>query len=151
MATKSPSTQMDTPTESERTVRRIATGPNGCTQAATNRTKPTHTGIRASLAARFCCSAADLMERALMFQYTPSETQQTRMRIPAGIEAMLSPQQVARQFRHQPSRGARAVERTQRSGPPALARGSEIKRRISWCAQRGSRTYERRRTNQEVY
>ncbi len=25
-----------------------------------------------------------------MFQYTPSETQQTRMRTPAGIEAMLS-------------------------------------------------------------
>jgi len=45
-----------------------------------------------------------------MFQYTPSETQQTRMRIPAGMEAMLSPQQVARQFRNQASRGARAVE-----------------------------------------
>src|SRR5271157_2388953 len=151
MATKSPSTQMDTPTESERTVRRIATGPNGCTQAATNRTKPTHTGIRASLAARFCCSAADLMEQALMFQYTPSETQQTRMRIPAGIEAMLSPQQVARQFRNQASRGARAVGYLNTQGRPPLARGRRIKRRIISCAQLGSRTYERTRTNQEVY
>src|SRR5713101_2003089 len=38
-----------------------------------------------------------------------------------------------------------------RSGPPALARGRRIKRRIISCAQRGSRTYERTTTNQEVY
>jgi hypothetical protein len=38
-----------------------------------------------------------------------------------------------------------------RSGPPALARGRSIKRRIISCAQLGSRTYERTRTNQEVY
>jgi hypothetical protein len=36
-------------------------------------------------------------------------------------------------------------------GPPALARGRRIKRRIISCAQLGSRTYERTRTNQEVY
>jgi hypothetical protein len=54
-------------------------------------------GIRASLAARFCCSAADFVERALMFQYTPSETQQARMRISAVMEPMVSPEQVARQ------------------------------------------------------
>src|ERR1039458_3167244 len=57
MATNSPSAQMATATESEETVRRIATGPNGCTQAATNRTKPSHTGIRASLAGKFCGAA----------------------------------------------------------------------------------------------
>jgi len=57
----------------------------------------------------------------------------------------------------------------QRSGPPALARGEKvtqnlvsgvtengsgfkrIKRRIISCAQLGSRTFERTRTNQEVY
>src|SRR5271165_2045662 len=37
------------------------------------------------------------------------------------------------------------------TGPPTLARGRRIKRRIISCAQRGSRTYERTRTNQEVY
>ena len=40
---------------------------------------------------------------------------------------------------------------TQRSGPPAVARGRRIKRRIISRAQLGSRTYERTRTNQEVY
>src|SRR5258707_14258789 len=35
-------------------------------------------------------------------------------------------------------------------GRPPL-QGGKIKRRIISCAQRGSRTYERTRTNQEVY
>lgn len=74
--------QMAAPMESETTVRRIVVGPNGCTQAAMNRTKPNQTGIRASLAAKFCSSAADLIERALIFQYTPSESQQASIKIP---------------------------------------------------------------------
>src|SRR6266481_3681748 len=36
-------------------------------------------------------------------------------------------------------------------GRPPLQGGRRIKRRIISCAQRGSRTYERTRTNQEVY
>src|SRR3984885_9314212 len=36
-------------------------------------------------------------------------------------------------------------------GAPALARGGRIKRRIIWCAQLGSRKYERTRTNPEAY
>ena len=82
---------MATPTESEKTVRRIATMPNGCAQAAMNRTKPNHTGMRANRAAKFCGSAGDFTERALMFQYTTSKTQHTRIRIPASIMPILSP------------------------------------------------------------
>ena len=48
-------------------------------------------------------------------------------------------------------RGALAVEGPQQSGPATLARGRRIKRRIISCAQLGSRTYERTRTNQELY
>ena len=47
--------QMVTPTESEKTVRRIATMPNGCAQAAMNRTKPNHTG----------CAATELQNSAI--------------------------------------------------------------------------------------
>lgn len=74
---------MATPIESEKSVRRIATMLNGCAQAAMNRTKPSHTGKRAKRAAKLCGSTADLTERALMFQYTTSKTQHTRIRIPA--------------------------------------------------------------------
>src|SRR5689334_7873302 len=76
---------MATPTESEKTVRRITTPPNGCPQEITNRTKPNHTGMRANRAAKPCGSEAGLTERALMFQYNTSKTQHIRMRIPASI------------------------------------------------------------------
>jgi hypothetical protein len=102
---------MATATESEETVRRIATGPNGCTQAATTRTKPSHTGNRANLAAKFCGSAAVLTERALIFQYTTSATQQATMRILVGIEPMVSPERVARQLPDQMSRDGIADDR----------------------------------------
>ena len=69
----------------------LATEPNGYTQASMNRMKPNHTGIRASLAAKLFCSAADLMERALMFQYAPRKTQHASIRIPFIMATIVSP------------------------------------------------------------
>jgi hypothetical protein len=46
---------------------------------------PSQIGIRASLLLQSWPSAVGLMERALMFQYTPRKTQQARIGIPVSI------------------------------------------------------------------
>jgi hypothetical protein len=52
-----------------------------------------------------------LTERALIFQYTTSATQQARMRIPVGIEPMVSSERAARQLPDQTSRDGIADDR----------------------------------------
>jgi hypothetical protein len=93
IATNRPSEQVAMATKSEKTVRRIVTGPNGWAQAAMNRTKPTARSASVPIGlANSAVQAAGLMERALMFQYTQRKTQQARISVPVSITCILSPQ-----------------------------------------------------------
>jgi hypothetical protein len=92
MDTSSPSAQIATASEPETAVRRVATIPNGYTQMTMNRMYPSQIGIRASLPLQSWPSAVGLMERALMFQYTPTKIQQARIGIPVSMASILSPQ-----------------------------------------------------------
>jgi hypothetical protein len=102
MDTNSPSAQIATASETETTVRRIATNPNGYSHMTMNRMYPSQIGIRASLPLQSWPSVAGLMERALMFQYATRKTQQARIEIPVSIACVLSPQDAiaTRQGRH---------------------------------------------------
>jgi hypothetical protein len=108
MDTQQPSAQIATASASETAVRRIATIPNGYTQMTINRMYPSQTGIRASLPLQSWPSAVGLLDRALMFQYTLSKTQQARINIPVGMPAsyhrrlrqVLQPVHILREFRH---------------------------------------------------
>jgi len=92
MDTSSPSAQIATASESETAVLRIATIPNGYTQMTINRMYPSQIGIRASLPLKSWPIAVGLIDRALMFQYTPRKTQQARINIPVNIACILSAQ-----------------------------------------------------------
>jgi hypothetical protein len=59
---------------------------------------PSQIGIRASLPLQSWPFAVGLMDRALMFQYTPRKTQHARIRIPVSIACILSPQIIAKLF-----------------------------------------------------
>jgi hypothetical protein len=90
--TNSPNAQIATASEPETGVRRITTIPNGYAQMTMNRMYPSQIGIRASLPPQSWPSAVGLMERALMFQYTPRKTQQARISIAVSMTSILSPQ-----------------------------------------------------------